>query len=313
MVVPFSAVLTAMGGGPREVIAFLFLLLLLYSLLGWCGEMVYCSLCQRKFCEKRGFLNGPICPIYGHGALLVLVALDGGCQNPILTFLLGMLLTSIVEYITSFAMEKLFHMRWWDYSRYRFNINGRVCLRNSALFGAACVLLCHGVGPRLTIFIARLIVRGSGVPMAAALSVLYGADIVLSVRSALQIRARLEKLHAIEHELSEKLEHLREEHRQAREAQLIHLEEAIVSARHDLEEKRSDAMHAVQSRLEPLSGELAQHLEAARRDAKQRMKALYEKPDIFERRLLQSFPAMHSPRHGEALEKLREYLKNQKD
>ena len=316
MVVPFSAVLNIMtsgGGGPREVIAFLFLLLLLYSLLGWCGEMVYCSLCQRRLCEKRGFLNGPICPIYGHGALLVLAALDGGCQNPVLTFLLGMLLTSIVEYITSFVMEKLFHMRWWDYSRYRFNINGRVCLRNSALFGAACVLLCHSVGPRLTVFVARLIVRGSGVPMAIALFVLYGVDVVLSVRSAIQIRARLEKLHAIQHELSEKLDHLREEHRQAREARLVHLEEVIATARQDLEEKRSDAVHTVQSRLEPLSGELAQRLEEARRDARQSMKALYDKQDIFERRLLSSFPTMRSLHHSEALEKLREHLESRKD
>ena len=73
---------------PLQRGCFTFLLLLVYSLLGWCGEMVYCSIGQRKLCEKRGFLNGPLCPIYGHGALVVLLALDGGCDNPLLTFLL---------------------------------------------------------------------------------------------------------------------------------------------------------------------------------------------------------------------------------
>ena len=89
-----------------------FLLLMLYSFLGWCGEMVYCSLGQRRLCEKRGFLNGPICPIYGHGALLVL--LTGGYQTPLETFLIGAIQTSAVEYLTSYLMEKLFHMRAID-------------------------------------------------------------------------------------------------------------------------------------------------------------------------------------------------------
>ena len=93
---------------PLLKFSYTFLLLIIYSILGWCGEMIYCSAGQRKLCEKRGFLNGPVCPIYGHGALVVLLCLHGGCKNPLLTFLLGAVLTSLVEYITSFAMEKLF-------------------------------------------------------------------------------------------------------------------------------------------------------------------------------------------------------------
>ena len=118
----------------------LFLLFIAYSTLGWCGEMIYCSVPKGRLCEKRGFLNGFLCPIYGHGALLVLYALRGGFRNPFLTFLFGALLTSALEYFTSWVMEKLFHMRWWDYSHYKFQINGRVCLLNSTCFGLACVL-----------------------------------------------------------------------------------------------------------------------------------------------------------------------------
>ena len=252
-----------------------FLLLMLYSFLGWCGEMVYCSLGQRRLCEKRGFLNGPVCPVYGHGALLVLFALNGGCTSPAMTFLLGGILTSAIEYLTSYFMEKLFHMRWWDYSQKRYHLNGRVCLLNSTLFGLACVLLCHGVHPFLISYMYALLQDGAGVPLAFVLTVIYIIDIILSVRSAIQIGSRLEKLHAIHDELAEKLERLKAEQQQALEAQ-------------------------------------RERLEAVRAEAQQRLKALYEKPDFFERRLLQSFPAMRSSRHGEALAKMREYLESRK-
>ena len=166
---------------PLDRFAFLFLLLILYSFLGWCGEMVYCSLAHWRLCEKRGFLNGPLCPIYGHGALLVLLVLRGGCGSPVLTFLLGGLLTTALEYVTSWAMEKLFHMRWWDYSNRFCNLGGRVCLLNSTLFGLASAGLCHWLSPIVNGWVLGLFDLGVAVPLAAVLLVLYLADIVLSV------------------------------------------------------------------------------------------------------------------------------------
>ena len=130
-----------------ENLCVFFLLLMIYSAAGWVGEMFYCSVGKGHICEKRGFLNGFICPIYGHGALLVLYVLHGGLKNPLLTFLAGMALTSALEYFTSWFMEAVFHMRWWDYSRKKIQLNGRICLQNSLLFGLACVLLCHVVNP----------------------------------------------------------------------------------------------------------------------------------------------------------------------
>ena len=294
-----------------------FLLLMLYSFLGWCGEMVYCSLGQRRLCEKRGFLNGPICPIYGHGALLVL--LTGGYQTPLETFLIGAIQTSAVEYLTSYLMEKLFHMRWWDYSRKRFNLNGRICLLNSTLFGLACVLLCHVVQPFLIDYVHQLLRSGVGIPLAFALTVIYIIDIVLSVRSAIQIGNRLEKLHAIHDELADKLERLKAEQQQALEAQKERVEEFVSAARQSVEERGEETAQHIQARLDRLKEE-QQHsrdthrarLESARAEAQQRLKALYDKPDFFERRLLRSFPTMRSLRHGEALNKMREYLESRK-
>ncbi len=255
---------------------FIFLLLMVYSFLGWCGEMVYCSIGQRKLCEKRGFLNGPICPIYGHGALVVLLCLHGGCKNPLLTFLWGALLTSIVEYITSYIMEKLFHMRWWDYSQYKFHINGRVCLLNSTLFGLASVCLCHFANPPVTAWMTEVFTSGVGVPLSLILLLVYLTDIVLSVRSAIQIGSRLAKLHAIHDELAGKLESLKAEQHQNLEAH-----------RH--------------------------RLESVRAEAQQKLRTLYDRQDFFERRLLHSFPTLRSSRHPEALSKLREYLASRKN
>lgn len=293
----------------------IFLLLILYSFLGWCGEMIYCSIGQRKLCEKRGFLNGPLCPIYGHGALLVLVVLGQRWNNPISTFLIGMVLTSTVEYLTSYLMEKLFHMRWWDYSHHHFQLNGRICLLNSTLFGLACLVLRYVVHPRVMEPILWLFDHGLAVPLALALFALYVTDIVLSVRSAIQIGNRLEKLHAIYDELTEKLEALKAEQLQKQEAQRSRLEFALSEARQAAAERRAEAAQALQERLEPLSelgDEFAQRLERAKAEARQRLEAIYAGQDIFERRLMRSFPALRSPRHGEFLKKLREYWENRK-
>lgn len=264
----------------------IFLLLIIYSLIGWCGEMVYCSLIQRKLCEKRGFLNGPLCPIYGHGALIVLFCLDGGCANPVMTFFLGAILTTLLEYATSFAMEKLFHMRWWDYSQYKLQINGRVCLLNSTLFGLACVFLCHFANPPIVSWLTSLFLAGVGAPLAAVLLVMYAADIFLSVRSAIRIGDRLAKLHAIHDELAVKLEEL-----------------------------KSEARQTVQIHLEPLAehgGGVTARLESAKAEAQQKLRALYDRQDIFERRLLRSFPTIRSIHYPEAMKRWKEYLANLK-
>ncbi len=268
---------------PLSRFAYAFLLLMTYSIIGWCGEMVYCSICQRKLCEKRGFLNGPICPIYGHGALVVLLCLHGGCKNPLLTFLLGAVLTSLVEYITSFAMEKLFHMRWWDYSQYKFHLNGRVCLLNSTLFGLASVFLCHFANPPITAWLAGLLASGAAVPLSLILLAVYLTDIVLSVRGAIQLGGRLARLHAIYGELSEKLESMTAEARQT-----------------------------VHTKLEERGGELTARLEAVRQEAQQKLRTLYDRQSLFERRLLRSFPTMRSIHYPEAMKKWKEYLESRK-
>ena len=122
-----------------------FLWLMIYSIIGWVYESTICSIGHRKLIN-RGFLNGPYCPIYGTGAVLVLLVL-GRIQNPVLLFFAGALVTCSLEYLTSWLMEKLFHARWWDYSRKPMNLNGRIWIGNLILFGLASVVIVLWIDP----------------------------------------------------------------------------------------------------------------------------------------------------------------------
>lgn len=126
-----------------------------YSFLGWLCECLYCSIPQGKFIN-RGFLAGPYCPIYGCGALLVLYSLSPFKDSFVLIALMGFLLTSMLEYLTSFLMEVIFHTKWWDYTTYPYNIHGRICLKNSLLFTVMVMVVLYGVHPLIIYFISSI-------------------------------------------------------------------------------------------------------------------------------------------------------------
>ncbi len=130
-----------------------YLLLLIYSFAGWIWESVICALIFQKKLINSGFFIGPYCPIYGFGALLDIIVL-GWIKDPILLFFASAFICCIMEYITSYVMEKLFNARWWDYSDMKFNINGRVCLLGFVAFGILSVLLTKYIDP----FIESLII-----------------------------------------------------------------------------------------------------------------------------------------------------------
>ena len=132
-----------------------FLYFTAYSILGWACETFYCSVGSRKF-VNRGFLNGPVCPVYGFGAVLVILLLRSTEKNLVALFLSGMMVTTVLEYLTSVLLEKLFHMKWWDYSRYKFQINGRVCLLNSLMFGGLSVILMRVLHPWISGMIGKI-------------------------------------------------------------------------------------------------------------------------------------------------------------
>lgn len=188
----------------------------LYSFLGWAQETVQCSIKERRF-VNRGFLNGPICPIYGCGALLILCfllpierrAASLWISVP-LVFVCGAFIASALEYMTSWAMEKLFHSRWWDYSDKKWNVNGRICFWISVGWGLLSIVLVFGIQPLFESWLAALTRFQPLIPILLAwvLAGLMIVDIVFSVRAALSIGNRLEQLEKLRGVLREHLENL---------------------------------------------------------------------------------------------------------
>lgn len=121
------------------------MLFIIYGFLGWVVEVFYVRLISGHF-YNRGFLHMPFLPIYAAGAVIITICL-GNIPNPIILYILGVVLTSGLEYFTSLIMEKLFHTRWWDYTNHRYNLHGRICLRNSLLFGVLVIIVIYGLNP----------------------------------------------------------------------------------------------------------------------------------------------------------------------
>ncbi len=118
-----------------------FLLFMIYAFIGWIIEEIV-NLVTYKKIINRGFLIGPYCPIYGYGSVFIIFFLHSYTKEPIVLFVMAMFICSILEYTTSYIMEKIFKARWWDYSNYKFNINGRICLETMVPFGiGGCAIL----------------------------------------------------------------------------------------------------------------------------------------------------------------------------
>lgn len=117
-----------------------------YSFLGWCLEVI-CKLITEKRFINRGILIGPICPIYGYGVLIMTLFFRKYLNDPITLFILIIVSCCILEYFTSYFLEKVYHTRWWDYSTKKFNINGRICLETMIPFGILGLLIMNYMNP----------------------------------------------------------------------------------------------------------------------------------------------------------------------
>lgn len=127
---------------------FYFSLFIIISFLGWICEIIYIFFETKKI-NNRGFLIGPYCPIYGAVSVIMYFLLEKYQSDLLVLFILSSVICTIAEYLTSYAMEKIFKARWWDYTHMKFNINGRVCLLNSILFGIGTLALFKIILPFL--------------------------------------------------------------------------------------------------------------------------------------------------------------------
>ena len=129
-----------------------FLLFIIYSFMGWLMEIIDNIIVKHKI-VNRGFLLGPYCPIYGTGVVAITVLLKKYSDDVVATFFMSIIICGILEYMTSYFMEKIFKARWWDYTNRKFNINGRVCLQNLVIFGILGTFIVFVANPFLIKYI----------------------------------------------------------------------------------------------------------------------------------------------------------------
>lgn len=132
-----------------------FLYFVVYSFLGWCMETVYCSVLERRL-VSRGFLYGPICPIYGVGVLMMICWFQPFMGNPVLFYLVATVCMSAWEYFVGWFLETTTHIKYWDYSMYRFNLKGRICLWVCLMWGVLSFLVLYFIHPRIEELTGRL-------------------------------------------------------------------------------------------------------------------------------------------------------------
>lgn len=290
-----------------------------YAFLGWCGEVSYAALRTGKF-VNRGFLNGPVCPIYGVGAVTVLGALEPLAGNTLLLFLGSVVLTSLLEWLTGFALEKLFHQRWWDYSDEPLNLGGYICLRFSLYWGLACLLVVKILHPAV-LWGIRVLPLPLGWVLLWAFAAVMAVDLAATVRTVVRMNRQLRQLDELagrlreaSNELGEKLAVRVLAGAEAREDvldSLDELREAAERRRAELREDVEEVKDALAQRRFQLRMEQAQWLEERERDLDQ-LRARFEEARgryIFgQKRLLAAFPKLRSLDHGRTLERLRRWL-----
>ncbi|GAA0077717.1 putative ABC transporter permease [Clostridium sp. CTA-5] len=165
---------------------------MIYSFLGWCVEVLY-AYKNRGYFVNRGFLYGPFCPIYGCGLVSIIVFLDRFNLNIFLLFILATIVTSVIEYITGFMLEKIFKSKWWDYSDDPLNLHGRICFHFSLMWGAASVTVVKVIHPAIE-YIVHNIPNGIGTYCFYIITVYFLIDFSLTIISLVKFKHLLSKL-----------------------------------------------------------------------------------------------------------------------
>ncbi|NEG55753.1 hypothetical protein GFD21_08290 [Bifidobacterium sp. SMA15] len=289
---------------PLVIAEYLFLWFLFYSLCGWVYESILVSVQQRRP-VNRGFLNGPLCPIYGTGAVLAVVLL-GGIRNPVALFLTASVGACILEYLTSWAMEKLFHARWWDYSHFRFNLNGRICLLGAIVFGIGGIVIVDVVQPQVE-RVTSLIPLAAIHWMCAVFLVLIVADTVVTVVGIVGFERSLEQFQAAVARYGDAFGEVREK-----------VGDALGDATGRAAELAADVAAGANERLGGVPGRvggkvgerLGESLQSGREMSTEFMLRVREAAgkafNRQQRRMIASFPRLKATRNDEALQQLRE-------
>ena len=265
----------------------------IYSFIGWVWESCYVSV-RKRLWVNRGFLHGPMLPIYGSGALVILISTIGVRENPWLIFLFGMLAATVLEYITGAVMEKMFHVRYWDYSRQKLNLNGYICVSSSLCWGVFSVLLVRAVHipvERAVLDIPLFITDGA----ALVLTVIMTVDLTQSFNEAMDLKQVLAQLEESKEQIGEMQEKLLQLEEFAERIEVL-LKEEIPSKAGSLisEEKREELKKFRNS----IAGEFG------------RMSSRTDKIYLHIASQLKRNPTAASKKFAKALEELKDTLEN---
>ena len=288
----------------------------LYCFLGWCFESTYVSLKSRHF-VNRGFMRGPFLPLYGSGAIMMLVVSMPFQKNLILVYVAGCIGATILEYVTGVVMEALFKVRYWDYSQNKFNFQGHICLGSSLAWGLLTILMTRVIHKPIETIVLSI-------PIAALTVIVYvmtayiGADFALSFKAALDLRDVLVRMERAKEELlhvHKRLEamaenmnaiHLRRE--EFADNLSTHMEDLKAGIEDRLERLRIMSQTDHSNYSDKFQEEL-QELRAKYVKSMEERKRLGSVRDFFQRDLIRSHPTMSSKRFREALEELKKNTK----
>lgn len=260
----------------------------LYCLIGWIWESAFVSVRKRKW-VNRGFLNGPCLPIYGFGAILVLFLTLPVCGQPLLVFLFGMLGATVLEYVTGYVMEKLFQVKYWDYSDEKYNLRGYICLKCSIGWGFFSVLLVQIVHKPIERLVFRIPETTLTVFDAAALF-LFSADVCCSTIEALDLKKILQNRVSVKQRLQnmqERLEAL-----------------ALEAGRAELQEQLHEQF---MSHVKDTENEIA-HIRKEMEKQRQLFEQYVEKRRKRAARILKRNPGSISKHHKLSFEEIKKYL-----
>ncbi|MDO4312683.1 MAG: hypothetical protein Q4C52_06340 [Eubacteriales bacterium] len=274
----------------------------IYGVLGWCVEVAYAAVKTGQF-VNRGFLNGPICPIYGVGVVSVIYCLSEVRGNLIMLYLASVVLVTVIEGLTGFVMDRLFHHKWWDYSNQPLNIGGYVCLIFSLIWGVFCVFIMKVFQPMVNGLVVH-IPFGIGLVILVVCSVGMIADLYVTAAAILKLNKKLESMEKIAVELRELSDKMGENiYENVKDG--LEKEEKLRSKVENVKEAgREFREEYYTERKEELYGEML-----ARKDE---LRGLYEKllkeKGAVGERLIKAFPGMESRKYRDALRELKENL-----
>ncbi len=285
----------------------------IYAFLGWCTEVSYAALVTGQF-VNRGFLNGPVCPIYGFGVVIVLLCLTPLADNLFLLFLGSVALTSALEWLTGFVLEKLFHQRWWDYSEEPFNLSGYICLRFSIAWGLACMFVVKLLHPTVLLAI-RMMPHTLGAALLVLLGAVMAVDLSATVSTIVKLNRRLAQID----ELAARIKEASNEFGENLAERVLDAAERGAGWKEDLDElsfklalRRAELAEDLENweqRREEQRAQVRRQLEEWRTS----MQELMDSQDFGHRRLLKAFPRLRSIDHSGALERMHRRLEHRKN